>query len=101
MAAVFTESPVSLDNLDDHLKALLRLKIREWVHLSPWFQDIPSIDPVIYSGGSAPAPATAPREKFRSAAPVFEVEEECPRRKQSGSVRRRVARPSMHLNKMY
>jgi hypothetical protein len=100
MAAVFTESPVSLDALDDHLKALLRLKIREWVHLSPWFQDIPSIDPVIYGGG-VPTRASQPREKFRSAVPTFEVEEECPRRKQSGSVRRRTTRPSLHLNKMY
>jgi hypothetical protein len=50
MTRVNVESPVSLDSLDDHLKALLRLKIREFLHMSPWFRNIPSIDPVMYAG---------------------------------------------------
>lgn len=41
---VFDEAPVALDSLDDHLKALLRLKLREFVHLSPWFKGVPTID---------------------------------------------------------
>lgn len=45
---VFDEAPVALDSLDDHLKALLRLKLREFVHLSPWFKGVPSIDSDYY-----------------------------------------------------
>jgi len=35
---------VVLDQLDDYLKTILRFKIREFVHLSPCFEAIPSID---------------------------------------------------------
>ncbi len=48
------ELSISLEHLDDHLKAILKLKLREFVHLSPWFHDIPSIDVTFYPqvGGS-------------------------------------------------
>ena len=44
MYQVSKESPVALEHLDDYLKAILKLKIREFVHLSPWFRNIPSIN---------------------------------------------------------
>jgi len=44
MPAVTSESSVALEHLDDYLKAIVKVKLREFVHLSPWFQDIPSID---------------------------------------------------------
>jgi hypothetical protein len=44
MPAVTIESSIALEHLDDYLKAIVKVKLREFVHLSPWFQDIPSID---------------------------------------------------------
>ena len=44
MTSVSAELPEALENLDEHLKALLRVKLREFVHLGPWFKYIPSID---------------------------------------------------------
>ena len=44
MPFVTSESSVALEHLDDYLKAIVKVKLREFVHLSPWFQDIPSID---------------------------------------------------------
>lgn len=38
------ELPVSLEKLEDHLKAILKIKLREFVHLNPIFNCIPSID---------------------------------------------------------
>jgi hypothetical protein len=35
---------VVLDQLDDYLKTILKFKIREFVHLSPCFEAIPSLD---------------------------------------------------------
>ncbi len=35
---------IVLDQLDDYLKTILRFKIREFVHLSPCFEAVPSID---------------------------------------------------------
>ncbi len=43
------ELPIALDKLEDHLKAILKIKIREFVHLNPIFNVIPSIDLDIYS----------------------------------------------------
>jgi hypothetical protein len=62
------ESSVSLEHLDDHLKAILKMKIREFVHLSPWFRHIPSIDATSY-----PAAATSSHS-------ICEQEENCPNR---------------------
>jgi hypothetical protein len=43
------ELPVALDKLEDHLRAILKIKIREFVHLNPIFNCIPSIDVDIYN----------------------------------------------------
>lgn len=48
MAALRTESTVALEHLDGHLKAILKLKLREFVHLSPWFNSIPTTDVTNY-----------------------------------------------------
>lgn len=48
MMNVFMEAAVPLDMLDDHLKAILRLKLREFLHLDPCMRDIPSINPAAY-----------------------------------------------------
>ena len=47
MTMVLTEA-VPLDMLDGHLKAILRLKLREFLHLDPCMRDIPSINPEAY-----------------------------------------------------
>jgi len=44
-----SESPVALEHLDAHLKAIIKVKLREFVHLSPCFEAIPSIDVSKYS----------------------------------------------------
>lgn len=48
------DSSIALENLDSHLKTILKLKLREFVHLSPCFRGIPTIDTLAYpqSGGS-------------------------------------------------
>jgi len=43
------ELPVALDKLEDHLRAILKIKIREFVHLNPIFNCIPSIDVDVYN----------------------------------------------------
>lgn len=59
---VFDEAPVALDSLDDHLKALLRLKLREFVHLSPWFKGVPTIDCNYYEATTKRSPVTRQSE---------------------------------------
>ena len=49
MSLLPDEHPVRLEKLDDHLKAILKIKIREFVHLNPIFNCIPSIDVESYS----------------------------------------------------
>ena len=96
MTRVLAESPVSLDSLDDHLKALLRLKLREFVHLSPWFRDIPSIDPMIYA--SPVKPMGAAKQTIVTSKVMRFERDHCPRRKHSGSIGRRYVRSGLHLN---
>ena len=84
------ESPVSLEKLDGHLKALLRLKIREFVHLSPWFKDEPLDTSVFSNRGSA--------SSSRHNTAVLLKEEECPHRRHEGRHGRRYVRSSLHLN---
>lgn len=57
MSRVTKESPVRLEQLDDHLKVILKFRIREFVHLSPCFRDIPSIDATSYPSYAPQAPA--------------------------------------------
>jgi hypothetical protein len=76
---------VALERLDDHLKAILKVKLREFVHLSPCFVDIPSIDVSRY------ARIEASREVCRRSVPEL-----CPNRHVRMSGRRRVVRPLAH-----
>jgi hypothetical protein len=78
MNRTLTEAPVSLEDLDEHHKALLRLKLREFVHLSPWFKHIPSIDLSLFP---AVAASTA---RSKQAAHLHA----CPNRRQIENVRR-------------
>jgi hypothetical protein len=54
------EHPVRLEKLDDHLKAILKIKIREFVHLNPIFNCIPSIDVESYAKISQPVKEDLP-----------------------------------------
>jgi len=60
MSSLPDELPVRLEKLDDHLKAILKIKIREFVHLNPIFNCIPSIDVDSYSKISEPAKEDLP-----------------------------------------
>ena len=44
----FAGRAIQLEELDGRLKMMLKLKLREFIHLSPFFQDIPSIDLSFY-----------------------------------------------------
>ncbi|HEY9789856.1 MAG TPA: hypothetical protein V6D22_05630 [Candidatus Obscuribacterales bacterium] len=88
------ESPVSLEKLDGHLKALLRLKIREFVHLSPWFKDEPLLDRSLLST-RASSGSTA---SGRTTTAVLLQEESCPHKKPSARIGRRYTRSSLHLS---
>lgn len=44
LESVAYELPVKLEDLDSRLKAIVRLKLREFVHLSPFFRDVPLPD---------------------------------------------------------
>lgn len=91
MTRAWDESAVSLDKLDDHLKALLRLKIREFVHLSPWFKDVPVVDSSTFVPSCVRAAEAM--SKARMAA--------CPHRKNDGKIGRRIVRGSLHLNGVF
>ena len=84
MSVKTKESTVSLDHLDDHLKAILKLKIREFVHLSPWFRNIPSIDTTYYPKPVEPAPGWTERTAGA-----------CPNRHPRLLLRKRSKRPLM------
>jgi hypothetical protein len=88
------ESPVSLEKLDGHLKALLRLKIREFVHLSPWFKDEPLLDRSTLASRRSSATAAS----GRIATAVLVKEETCPHKKPAGRIGRRHVRSSLHLS---
>ncbi len=66
------ELPIALDKLEDHLKAILKIKIREFVHLNPIFNVIPSIDLDIYSRGEMGATEVT-KPAVEAVAPVIEV----------------------------
>lgn len=85
MPILTSDAPVALENLDDHLKAILKLKLREFVHLTPCFADIPSIDVNIY-------PRTEPCARLA----VVKDEPPCPNHRHvSLGTRRRPLRPVM------
>ena len=85
------EAPVSLEKLDAHLKALLRLKIREFVHLSPWFKNVPTVEGSVYGQGIADRPAFYDSQPFSRVA-------DCPHRKRERQTARRHVRPKLHLS---
>lgn len=73
MVALRTESTVALEHLDGHLKAILKLKLREFVHLSPWFNSIPTIDVTNYLNNRSR------EEQLKNAVPPMpEPEKSCP-----------------------
>jgi len=75
------ESTVALEHLDGLLKTILRVKLREFVHLSPCFRDIPSIDAEAY-----------PRLELPDYAPVPGFGGPCPNRSGRPVSRRRYTR---------
>jgi hypothetical protein len=89
MNPYWNEKTVSLEKLDGHLKALLRLKIREFVHLSPWFKD----------DGFADGPLLdfRPPAATNSQAVHFNEESDCPHRRNEGRIGRRHVRTSLHV----
>ncbi len=90
MPLTCSESSVPLEKLDGHLKALLRLKIREFVHLSPWFKDIPEADSTTLQGLARPS---QPQPQLKLV--IRQQEPACPN--QDRVVGRRHARPALHL----
>ena len=86
MTPGWNEAPIALDELDDHLKALLRLKIREFVHLSPWFKDTPIVDPTAF-----PASMSSPSSYLTAG--TINRQAPCPNKKHEARVRRHVRSP--------
>lgn len=76
----FDGEPVQLENLNARLKMILKLKLREFIHLSPFFQDIPAIDVSLYR--------VVPKTRTFMVA----VQEDCPKRVPGFSPRRRSGR---------
>lgn len=88
MAGIAKELSVSLEHLDDHLRAILKLKLREFVHLSPWFHDIPSIDTTYY-----------PKPRSASCKSSACLEDGCPNRDSRRELRRRPLRPQVMIER--
>lgn len=78
------ESTVALEHLDGLLKTILRVKLREFVHLSPCFRDIPSIDAESY-----------PKPEARDFESTARYAEECPNRSHLVRPRRRQLRHAL------
>jgi hypothetical protein len=92
---IFTsEVPVQLEQLDTRLKAIVRLKLREFIHLTPVFQDIPSIS--VFNESIVPigVPMRINGEFFfdLASASMLAAEPECPHRPMRISPRRRMNR---------
>ncbi|HEY9717027.1 MAG TPA: hypothetical protein V6C69_06145 [Trichormus sp.] len=86
MSILTSESPVALEHLDDHLKAILKVKLREFVHLSPCFADIPSIDMSRYGRSQA---LVAAQHHLH----VVSHDDGCPNKQHKTNLRRRPVRP--------
>ena len=78
------ESTVALEHLDGLLKTILRVKLREFVHLSPCFRDIPSINTESY-----------PKAEAREFGSVADYPEDCPNRSHAVRPRRRYVRHAL------
>ncbi len=88
MSILTSESPVALEHLDAHLKAILKVKLREFVHLSPCFTDIPSIDMARYGRGQTSVPT-----QHLHAPSQMGDDQHCPNKLHRTSLRRRPVRP--------
>ena len=89
-----SEVPVRLEQLDARLKAIVRLKLREFIHLTPVFQNIASIDSQPCPMRQVAVPMRIDGEIFfdlASIAPVA-VESDCPNRPLRIAQRRRINR---------
>lgn len=60
------EIAISIEELDDRLKAILRIKIREFVHLNPILNLIPSFDLSEYQAASNADPIGQSRSEFKA-----------------------------------
>jgi len=76
----FDGMPVQVEHLDARLKMIFKLKLREFIHLSPFFRDIPAIDLSPY------------RLVPQTPALVVSSQNHCPNRLQGFTPRRRVGR---------
>jgi hypothetical protein len=76
----FDGTPVQVENLDARLKMILKLKLREFIHLSPFFQDIPAIDLSLY------------RVVPKTRSLMVSAQDDCPNRLPGFTARRRVGR---------
>jgi hypothetical protein len=88
------EIPVRLEQLDSRLKAIVRLKLREFIHLTPVFQNIPSIG--VFNEPITPAgvPLQIDGEFFFDLASASKLagEPDCPNRPVRIAPRRRMNR---------
>jgi hypothetical protein len=94
-APVFTsEVPVRLEQLETRLKAIVRLKLREFIHLTPVFQDIPSTGVFNEPVSPVGVPMRINGEFFfdLASAAMLPSEPECPNRPIRIAPRRRMNR---------
>jgi hypothetical protein len=75
-----SENSVRLENLDARLRTILKFKLREFIHLSPFFQDVP-VDLTARDTVAA-----------RTKASIVWLEN-CPNKHGRAVVRRRLVRP--------
>lgn len=62
------ESTIALEQLDSHVKAMLKLKLRAFVHLNPCFEDTHSIDMGVRQANTSALKATGPAPVEKPAA---------------------------------
>jgi hypothetical protein len=73
-------TPVHLESMNARMKMILKLQLREFIHLSPFFQDIPAIDVSLY------------RVVPKTRALMVTAQDDCPNRMPGFTARRRVGR---------
>ena len=84
------ERAVVLEQLDDYLKTIVKFKLREFVHLSPCFDAIPSIDVRRYPIDVRNYRRLLSLESSSGQCPGKEVG--CPHRERMSVARRKVSR---------
>ena len=67
------ESTIALEQLDSHVKAMLKLKLRAFVHLNPCFEDTHSIDMGVRSLNTSASTAGAPAPVQEPVATLQEI----------------------------